>query len=610
MNGLDTIFNERSKFIIIGLTGRTGSGCTTVANLLKQPFGEFNAPRAKTCQYENDEERKYKVVYDYLSNNWKEFYHIKMSDIVSTFILELSFEDFDKLYRSTLIKSIEENSPSLDKKLKAHYENFSQKRLSARDKAKAKAEASREDLYNEEDYKFYFNELPEFSKKLKRFLNKIESGSYTKFFQIVGNNIRKSGVANISTYDPTQIYKFSQRANKLIKLLRHKSRLTDDDVCVVLDAIRNPYEAFFFKDRYSAFYLMSVSTDISTRHHRLLNQPGISNNDVKGIDSRENPSSLKGESCFWSLDIQRCIEIADIHLYNPDNKTLKAIKQQLVKYLALIMHPGLITPSQEERCMQIAINAKLNSGCLSRQVGAVVTDSNYSIKSVGWNNVAQGQTPCNLRRVKDLIDNEDELAFSKFEREDSNFIDQIKKIYKPDTCNIILSSGKAISFCFKDIKNSIDGEKNQVHTRALHAEENAFLQISKYGGMPIVNGFLFTTASPCELCAKKAYQLGISKVIYIDPYPGISNDHILTCGNNTPELQLFYGAIGSTYQQIFTPIIPYKDELEISMNLDIPNKKKILISENEDLKTENEELLLKIKQLKIELEKTNNQEHP
>jgi deoxycytidylate deaminase len=602
MNGLDTIFSERSKFIIIGLTGRTGSGCTTVAELLKQSFGEFNAPRAKTCQYKNDEERKYKVVYDYLSQNWKVFHHIKMSDIVSTFILELSFNDFDELYKSTLSRDIGKNSSSLDVKLKKYYEDFSNKRLSA----KAKAISNLGDLYNEEDFKFYFDEIPEFSKKLKRLLNKIESGSYTKFFQTVGNNIRQSGVANISVYNPTEIYKFSQRANMLIKILRHKSRKTGENVCVVLDAIRNPYEAFFFKDRYSAFYLMSISTEISSRHKRLLSQPGVSNNDVIGIDSRENPSSLKGESCFWSLDIQRCIEIADVHLYNPeDNKTLKTIKQQLVKYLALIMHPGLITPSQEERCMQIAINAKLNSGCLSRQVGAVVTDSNCSIKSVGWNNVAQGQTPCNLRRVKDLVDNEDELAFSKFERENSNFIGQISEIYKLSASKPYLSSGKPVSFCFKDIKNSMDGEKNQVHTRALHAEENAFLQISKYGGMPIANGYLFTTASPCELCAKKAYQLGISKVIYIDPYPGISNDHILTCGNKVPKLQLFHGAIGRAYQQIFTPIIPYKDELEIGMNLDIPNKKKILIKNNENLQMQNETLLLKVKELEAQLANAN-----
>lgn len=66
MSGLNTIFDERSKFIILGLTGRTGSGCTTVADFLQNDFCTFNPPRAKSCQYEDDEERKYKLVYDYL----------------------------------------------------------------------------------------------------------------------------------------------------------------------------------------------------------------------------------------------------------------------------------------------------------------------------------------------------------------------------------------------------------------------------------------------------------------------------------------------------------------------------------------------------------------
>ena len=32
---IENIYGEREKFIIIGLTGRTGSGCTTVSNILK-----------------------------------------------------------------------------------------------------------------------------------------------------------------------------------------------------------------------------------------------------------------------------------------------------------------------------------------------------------------------------------------------------------------------------------------------------------------------------------------------------------------------------------------------------------------------------------------------
>jgi len=33
---INKIYNERKDFIVIGLTGRTGSGCTTVANILKR----------------------------------------------------------------------------------------------------------------------------------------------------------------------------------------------------------------------------------------------------------------------------------------------------------------------------------------------------------------------------------------------------------------------------------------------------------------------------------------------------------------------------------------------------------------------------------------------
>ena len=44
------------------------------------------------------------------------------------------------------------------------------------------------------------------------------------------------------------------------------------------------------------------------------------------------------------------------------------------------------------------------------------------------------------------------------------------------------------------------------------------------------NGKLFCTASPCELCSKKAFQLGIKDIYYIDPYPGIALKHIIRFG--------------------------------------------------------------------------------
>lgn len=71
--------------------------------------------------------------------------------------------------------------------------------------------------------------------------------------------------------------------------------------------------------------------------------------------------------------------------------------------------------------MQIAYTAKSNSGCISRQVGAVVTEEDHSVKAVGWNDVAKGQVPCALRSLDGLIQDFDTIAYSKYERQNSEF---------------------------------------------------------------------------------------------------------------------------------------------------------------------------------------------
>lgn len=270
------------------------------------------------------------------------------------------------------------------------------------------------------------------------------------------------------------------------------------------------------------------------------------------------------------------------------------------------MHPGLITPTAYERAMQVAYSAKLNSGCISRQVGAIITDQNLSIKAVGWNNTPQGQVPCILRSAFDLNNSEDSLCYSQYENNDSSFRKLISELVEKTNDKQELLQGRNLSFCFKDIRNSIDTEKNQVHTRSLHAEENAFLQISKYGGQGITGGKLFTTASPCELCSKKAYQLGIKEIVYIDPYPGIANNHILASGDedSRPTLNLFSGAIGRAYHQIYQPILPYKDEIQMLTKMELKNKFDELNSKIYELEIKNKELEDKLSEINNHLTKS------
>ena len=58
-----TVYDERSKFIIIGLTGRTGSGCSEAASILKSvSFEHLNLRTPKNQDFHSKEERKYKNI--------------------------------------------------------------------------------------------------------------------------------------------------------------------------------------------------------------------------------------------------------------------------------------------------------------------------------------------------------------------------------------------------------------------------------------------------------------------------------------------------------------------------------------------------------------------
>ena len=366
---------------------------------------------------------------------------------------------------------------------------------------------------------------------------------------------------------PSQLLVLPELITRIVKLARLRNAFSGQRRhYFVVDALRHPFEVRYLREKIAPFYLVAVTTDDSHRRSRLHNL-NFRADEILALDCKEYPSEAAtkpiGYAGFVSQDIQACLALADVYIRNggmAGKRDLGETARQICRYVSLMQHPGLITPTSIERCMQAAFSAKLNSGCISRQVGAVITDGNYSIKAIGWNDAPKGQVPCILRNSHNVLKRHDPEAYSNYELENEEFRTKLSnENVKASTDGFI--DGRNCAYCFKDTYTSINNTKNQVHTRSLHAEENAFLQIVKYGGQGIEGGCLFTTASPCELCAKKAYQLGIRKIYYIDPYPGISSDHILSAGTNPPEVQLFSGAIGRAYHELYEPIMPYKDEL-------------------------------------------------
>lgn len=605
MEIIDQIFKFRKNFILLGLTGRTGSGCSTLAQILALSKEQFISEKLDCLQPisegRDNNERKELVVRKYIRENWQQFTIIKASDFIAFYALLV---DFGHLVTALSVnvqgKAGMSSASDVTSSLMGYIDQFDRMSKEAH---KCNELLSKVDSASLEDcqtcFQFMQMELPNFKHKLREVLG----NKYIAVFQELGNNIRlydavsnfKDSTDYLADNSPSCL---AVKIDQYVNLIKKLNNAAKKPTCIVIDALRNPYEILYFRERYAAFYLLSMNTTENGRKQNLTNK-NYTEEQIKAIDGIEKGKKDVTEK-YQQIDIDKCIELSDIHLSleNSLSNSKRCVEQvigfpnvkeklseleedlikQIITYVSLIMHPGLIPPSPYERIMQIAYTAKLNSGCLSRQVGAVVTNNNLSIKAIGWNTAPEGQTPCTLRCLNDLCDRCDQLAYSSFEKERpfityaEDYYNQYKSLnYKEKL------KGISLSYCFKDVytTSNPDQTHNQVHTRSLHAEENAFLQLAKYGSTGIQGGFLFSTASCCELCAKKAYQLGIKKIYYIDSYPGITQKHILECGMETsrPQMILFKGAVGRAYMNLFNPIIPLKDEIQTATGLDVKKDK-------------------------------------
>lgn len=626
---LKKLYSLRKDFTIIGLTGRVGSGCSEIADWLSKDSFNTDILNSVNKTLIEAEEIKFKICCKYLNypDNWKPFHIIYYKDVLLLHLFHQGIIEDGASINSSISKIIEiifqngENGEfknftnrfdnEVDNTLKRSVEQF----LNSNNNwfeclSKLGCEelntCLKEKKSNVDFFDFYFNYFEKFSKAFYEILNQYDITKRTRFVHDLANNLRQYGCVrnyenhiNKDNLILDNIYTVAETINKLIKVWKAQK----NEAKIVIDSLKNSLELMYFKEKYSAFYMIATNKSENERKYYVekqikekyldLNEIEIKAHTIEilNLDIGEYDGGEVNKGDFSAPDTENCIQKSDYHIYfskkekgrkeDPSTNShydYLSLDRQLVKLISLIHQPGIITPTGIERCMQVAYNAKLNSGCISRQVGAVVTDETFSVKSIGWNDVAQHQMPCNLRDVEDLLSNDPSNLFSEYEKAGGEFIDSndnirtFKDLLTEDYRKLdkVDLEGKNCSFCFKTAQNAYEKEKNQVHTRSLHAEENAMMQITKNGGNGLKGGNLFTTASPCELCSKKAYQLGIKKIFYIDPYPGIATMHILKNGvneENNPRLFMFQGAVGKAFHKLYEPFIAYKDELKILTNI-------------------------------------------
>jgi dCMP deaminase len=454
---VDVLFQKNKEFIIIGLTGRTGSGCSTVAKLLSSD--EF-IDKNKTFDLLNptdNEGRKNAICYNYLAKNWEPAILIKVTHLILLLCLKDGFDKFIGNLRTwatdsynTQIKQINNDLEELKNKNKDadDKENIEKsvklgQEIVAKEKQKEKIEKEKRtrekiiddvtkiipdiELIKEMEpaarlvYTLLFNRTQSYREnpKEREIINNFLEGlgnCYTKFraelnklnsfvttFQLFGNYIRFSTF--FEQKEDESYYSITSLLHHIIQYYRNINYDDGKSTLIVINALRNPYEISYLRKKYSSFYAMSISADEEDRKHRLREDKEYDKATIKDFDETEYPSTKVSLSeKFIYQNIGECTQMSDIHIVNNNvykdgtivvdkDKGIKILEKRLIRYVSLMKHPGLVIPTHEERTMQFAFMAKSNSGCISRQVGAVITDNNFAIKTIGWNTVPEGQVP-------------------------------------------------------------------------------------------------------------------------------------------------------------------------------------------------------------------------
>jgi len=431
-------------------------------------------------------------------------------------------------------------------------------------------------------FKIYLELTSEIMNKIKKYIEKyIGMNSYIEFLQDIGTLIRWKGsfLYKFISNSPHPVYSLAYRINLIIKFFRHYDE--DKYNRFVIEAFRNPFEVEFFRQRYYEFYLFSLFAPFNIRQKRCSNINELQQRDKidQGFEFLEDADNLRDKFNFIKnfkdeilsismQNTQKCVQLSDININN-ESESKEELYKKLLFYYTLILQPGYVPPTADETLMNMAYMLSLQSTCICRQVGAIITEEDGYIVGAGWNDVSKGQIGCGLRWRNDCeqLDNKVLPLHPESKRSFRSYLK--KKNYEQE------------SFCFKDeysnYKNSESKTKALQYCRALHAEENAILQTAKVGGIGLKKAStIYSTTFPCELCAKKIYQVGIDRVVYVEPYPkSISEEVFFKDGVRQPKIEQFEGVKPHSYYRLYKPVM---DKKEWQNYLKIDGIKELLLS--------------------------------
>jgi deoxycytidylate deaminase len=284
-------------------------------------------------------------------------------------------------------------------------------------------------------------------------------------------------------------------------------------ICYIVDSIKNNEELELFRLIYSElFYFVGVFSNLQIRESNL-EKKGLKKEEIYNLIDRDS-----GEEVKFGQRVSDTFTQADFFL-RLEHSNGQVTHAKISRFLSLVFASEIVTPTNHETAMYQAFAAAGNSACLSRQVGAAVTDKNGNIISVGWNDVPKFSGGVYQSSENDAMGAKDHRCMNMgagkcFNDEEK---DMIRELLIGDLLKENLIRKQDVRAVERVIKKSRLKELIEF-SRAVHAEMHAIIEGSQKAVQGISGGKLYCTTYPCHNCARHIVAAGIAEVYYIEPY--------------------------------------------------------------------------------------------
>lgn len=324
---------------------------------------------------------------------------------------------------------------------------------------------------------------------------------YLSLSSVLKEEFQKQGKTGIELRNNLQEFGNSLRKERGNDYLSKKiyEKIEEDQDCKkwVIDSIRNTHEIEYFKRKAGQFFLISIWADKSTRWDRVSKKYNYNQQGFYDDDSRDSNENIEN-----GQQISLCYQMADVVVLNEktlhtDSDDYNDFNKIIGRYINMFEGKESFVPTEDETLMTMAYTNSWRSSCTQRKVGALIRDDYGNVFSSGYNEVPSSERSCKKEYGK---------CYRKYLRDKFNSqVDEIlnDSSQKEDVKQLFKKEFKILDYC-----------------RALHAEENAIVNVARLGvSFPMERATLYTTTYPCNLCANKIAQVGIKNIVYFEPYP-------------------------------------------------------------------------------------------